>query len=120
MTGSSGDSGDGGSAVVPAGWLRPGLTQAERGWPYTADTDQANGGPTWRGERVQLIDDLDGTPATETVRFGLDGRDYLVDLNTEHAQRLRNAVGPFAAFARVVGPTRQTRRVLRIAVIPEV
>ena len=35
---------------------------------------------------VMLTDDLDGSEATETVRFGLDGRDYEVDLSKKNAK----------------------------------
>jgi nucleoid-associated protein Lsr2 len=38
-----------------------------------------------------LIDDLDGSAGEETVRFGLDGADYEIDLNAGHAQELRDA-----------------------------
>ena len=37
---------------------------------------------------VMLTDDLDGSDATETVRFGLDGRDYEVDLSKKNAKSL--------------------------------
>jgi hypothetical protein len=37
---------------------------------------------------VMLTDDLDGSEATETVRFGLDGRDYEVDLSKKNAKSL--------------------------------
>lgn len=49
---------------------------------------------------VQLIDDLDGTEADETVAFGLDGADYVIDLTTEHAEDLRARLGEYAAHAR--------------------
>jgi hypothetical protein len=39
-----------------------------------------------------LIDDLDHSPADGTVRFGLDGTDYEIDLNADHAQQLRDAL----------------------------
>ena len=41
-------------------------------------------------QRVQtlFIDDLDGSAAEGTVRFGLDGTEYEIDLNTEHVQQL--------------------------------
>ena len=40
-------------------------------------------------QKVQtlFIDDIDGSAAEGTVRFGLDGADYEIDLNTEHAQQ---------------------------------
>ena len=36
-----------------------------------------------------FIDDLDGSAAEGTVRFGLDGTEYEIDLNAGHAQELR-------------------------------
>jgi Lsr2 len=42
--------------------------------------------------QVLLIDDLDGGTAEGTVRFGLDGTEYEIDLNAEHAQQLRDAL----------------------------
>lgn len=47
-----------------------------------------------------LIDDLDGTPADETVAFALDGVAYEIDLTAEHAQQLRDAFSPFLHEAR--------------------
>lgn len=38
---------------------------------------------------IELIDDLDGSEATETVRFGLDGADYEIDLAGQNADELR-------------------------------
>ena len=43
-----------------------------------------------------FIDDLDGSEADGTVRFGLDGTDYEIDLNGEHAQELRDALARYA------------------------
>ena len=34
-----------------------------------------------------LTDDLDGSSAAGTVRFGLDGTEYEIDLTAEHARR---------------------------------
>lgn len=50
-----------------------------------------------------LIDDLDGSQATECVNFGLDGVAYEIDLNREHAERLRAALAEFIAVARRTG-----------------
>jgi hypothetical protein len=30
---------------------------------------------------VELVDDIDGSPAAETVTFGLDGTEYQIDLS---------------------------------------
>ena len=50
--------------------------------------------------RIILEDDLDGGPADETVRFGLDGALYEIDLSSANAARLRDAIRPFVAKAR--------------------
>jgi hypothetical protein len=47
-----------------------------------------------------LIDDLDGGEAEGTVRFGLDGAEYVIDLNAKHAEALRKALGPYVKVAR--------------------
>ena len=49
------------------------------------------------------IDDLDGTQAEGTVRFGLDGTEYEIDLNAEHAQALRHALARYVHAARRAG-----------------
>ena len=48
------------------------------------------------------IDDLDGSQADGTVRFGLDGTEYEIDLNAEHAQQLRDALARYVSAARRV------------------
>ena len=62
-----------------------------------------------------FIDDLDGSDAEGTVRFALDGAQYEIDLNAEHAKELREAVARYAGAARRVGsvakqPARGGRR----------
>jgi hypothetical protein len=56
-------------------------------------------------QKVQtlFIDDLDGSAAEGTVRFGLDGADYEIDLNAEHARALRDALAPYASAGRKIG-----------------
>lgn len=44
---------------------------------------------------TKLIDDLDGGEAHETVRFGLDGHSYEIDLSTKNATKLRNALAGY-------------------------
>jgi Lsr2 len=53
-------------------------------------------------QKVQtlLIDDLDGGEADGTVRFGLDGAEYEIDLSAEHAEALRKALAPYLGAAR--------------------
>ncbi|MDQ0734692.1 histone-like nucleoid-structuring protein Lsr2 [Arthrobacter agilis] len=50
--------------------------------------------------RVELIDDLNGEVAQETVRFGVDGTDYEIDLTTDNAQALRSALSEYVDKAR--------------------
>lgn len=57
---------------------------------------------------VELIDDLDGKPATETVTYGLDGATYEIDLSDRNAAKLRNDLAPYVAVSRRQGRT--TRR----------
>ncbi|MEJ3742656.1 Lsr2 family protein [Actinomycetes bacterium KLBMP 9797] len=42
-----------------------------------------------------LIDDIDGKAADETVRFGLDGVDYSIDLSGRNASKLRSLLFPY-------------------------
>ena len=51
-------------------------------------------------EQVQLVDDIDGAGAAETVAFGIDGRDYEIDLSPGNADRLRDALAQYVASAR--------------------
>jgi hypothetical protein len=61
-----------------------------------------------------FIDDLDGSQADGTVRFGLDGTDYEIDLNAEHAQQLRDALARYvSAGRRVSGSARRPSRTER-------
>ncbi len=57
-----------------------------------------------RSVHVVLHDDTDGSVAAETVRFGLDGREYLIDLSEANAHRLREVLAPWIAAARHVRP----------------
>jgi hypothetical protein len=53
-------------------------------------------------QKVQtlLIDDIDGGEAEGTVRFGLDGAEYEIDLSAGHAEALRKALAPYVSAAR--------------------
>lgn len=43
-----------------------------------------------RKTQVLLVDDIDGSDATNTVTFGLDGVSYEIDLNEDNARQLRS------------------------------
>jgi hypothetical protein len=49
---------------------------------------------------IELVDDIDGTAAEQTVTFALDGAVYEIDLNRAHAARLRAVLEPYVRTAR--------------------
>jgi hypothetical protein len=46
-----------------------------------------------------LVDDIDGTEITDgegqTIRFAIDGTSYEIDLTTDNAEKLRDALQPY-------------------------
>lgn len=48
---------------------------------------------------IQLIDDIDGSEASESVSFALDGQSYTIDLSIYNAQAIRQALAPYVANA---------------------
>lgn len=76
---------------------------------------ERNGSAVAQKIQTLLVDDLDGSDATGTVRFGIDGAEYEIDLNAEHAQALRHALARYVSVARRAGdgarrPVRRVRR----------
>ena len=60
---------------------------------------------------IVLEDDLDGSDASQTVTFGLDGTSYEIDLNDKNAAALRDALAPYVGHGRkVTGSRRGGRR----------
>jgi len=60
--------------------------------------------------QVLLVDDIDGSEATETVSFGLDGVVYEIDLSSGHAGQLRNELAAYVEHARKSGSAQLRRR----------
>jgi hypothetical protein len=56
---------------------------------------------------IRLVDDLDGETADETVEFGIDGKNYEIDLSKENAGRLRDALAGYVSAARRSGGRRR-------------
>ena len=52
---------------------------------------------------VRFIDDLDGSDASGTFDFAIDGRQYQIDLSDENAAKLRDALAPYVGAARKAG-----------------
>ena len=64
-------------------------------------------------QKVQtfVVDDIDGSQADGTVRFGLDGTEYEIDLNAEHTRQLREALARYVGAARrISGSARRSSR----------
>jgi Lsr2. len=59
--------------------------------------------------QTTLIDDLDGSEASETIKFGLDGVLYEIDLSQKNADKLRKAIAPFKEAARKATPPSKER-----------
>ena len=57
-------------------------------------------------QRIVLTDDLDGSEATQTVNYTIDGQEYEIDLSEENVQRFHEALEPYVSNSRQV--TRQT------------
>ncbi len=58
---------------------------------------------------VEITDDLDGSKAAETLKFGLDGHVYEIDLSRKNASGLRKIVTRYADAGRKVHPGRAKR-----------
>ena len=52
---------------------------------------------------TELVDDIDGGKADETVSFALDGRSYEIDLSEQNAASLRKALDEYVSRARKAG-----------------
>lgn len=52
---------------------------------------------------VEMVDDLDGSPADETIQFGVDGAEYEIDLSNENASELRSFIAQYVEHGRRVG-----------------
>lgn len=59
---------------------------------------------------VELVDDLDGSHAAETVQFSLDGVIYEIDLSKPNAKLMRSTLAEFVEKARRVDDRKITTR----------
>jgi hypothetical protein len=49
---------------------------------------------------VEWVDDIDGTAASETVTFTIDGSRYEIDLSEENAEKLRSTLSGWIDASR--------------------
>ncbi|MBP5895229.1 histone-like nucleoid-structuring protein Lsr2 [Streptomyces scabiei] len=59
---------------------------------------------------TKLLDDLDGSEASETIVFGLDGKTYEIDLNEKNAAKLRKALESYVDKGRKTSQARGGKR----------
>lgn len=62
---------------------------------------------------VELVDDIDGGEASQSVAFAIDGVSYTIDLSDENAEDLRDRLAPFVASARKVTAARTAKTYTR-------
>lgn len=55
----------------------------------------------------ELVDDIDGSPAEESVSFAIDGVEFVIDLSTDNAARLRDTLAEFVGHSRRTGGRKQ-------------
>ena len=56
-----------------------------------------------RKEVVELTDDLDQSPASQTIHFGVEGVEYEIDLSEKNAKKFTAALAPYVTNGRRVG-----------------
>ena len=80
---------------------------------YAMHWNNDRNGAAAMAQKIQtlFVDDLDGSEADGAVWFGLDGTEYEIDLNAQHAQQLRDALArDVAAGRRVSASARRPAR----------
>ena len=56
-----------------------------------------------------LVDDIDGGKAVETITFGIDDQTFEIDLGKRNADRLRAVLAPYAEAGRRMVKTVKTK-----------
>lgn len=62
-----------------------------------------------RRTTVEIEDDLDGGPAEVQVTFTLDRVQYEIDLSSDNAQQLRDALSPYIRAGRRIGGRQRSK-----------
>jgi hypothetical protein len=95
----------------PAGseLLRISLSLVSNEHPSEVSTN-AYAFPMARRVVTLLEDDFDGSTASETISFAVDGVEYAIDLNDVHAHELREVFSRYTKAARRIGGRPQSAR----------
>ncbi|MDR1791192.1 MAG: Lsr2 family protein [Propionibacteriaceae bacterium] len=69
---------------------------------------------------IEYFDDLDGSKAEGSVYFGLDGKEYVIDLSEKNAAKFRAVLEPYIKVARkaTIGTRKPVRKVNLNAATP--
>lgn len=59
---------------------------------------------------TKVVDDLDGSVATRTIKFSIDGAHYEIDLSDKNADKFREAFAPYIANGRRVTSRKSSRK----------
>ena len=51
-------------------------------------------------QRIVLIDDLDGSEASTTLTYAIDGQEYEIDLSEKNAEKFRTTLAPYIENSR--------------------
>lgn len=62
---------------------------------------------------VQLIDDIDGSPADTTIEFSANGKNYIIDLSETNAAAFNEALKPYIEHARRARATKKNKNASR-------
>ena len=62
---------------------------------------------------VELVDDIDGSPATTTIEFAIGGKDYVIDLSEENAAAFNAVLAPYIEHARRARATKKNKNATR-------
>lgn len=56
---------------------------------------------------TELIDDIDGSPATTTIEFSANGKNYIIDLSEANTAAFNEALAPYIEHARRARATKK-------------
>ncbi|MEH0110682.1 Lsr2 family protein [Tersicoccus sp. MR15.9] len=62
-----------------------------------------------RHTQIEIVDDLDGSPAEKTITFTVDGARYEIDLSEANAAAFTDALSPYLKAARKTGRRTSSR-----------
>ncbi len=82
---------------------------------WTLDLISERSNPVAQRTQILYVDDMDGSKAEGTVRFGLGDADYEIDLSKKHADQFARDIGPYIAAARKLSSSRRAARGARPA-----